>query len=124
MRSASRRTSWRRSRGVSPPRPSGRSAIEQEVFDELAGAVVKNAQAMASLAGALAELDVYASLAELAAVEAYVRPALDESTAFEIRGGRHPVVEQALQRAKSGPFVENDCILGRPELAPEADRFR
>lgn len=98
-------------------------AIEQEVFDELADAVVKNAQAMASLAGALAELDVYASLAELAAVEAYVRPALDESTAFEIRGGRHPVVEQALQRARSGPFVENDCILGKPEPAPKPTGF-
>jgi DNA mismatch repair protein MutS len=98
-------------------------AIEQEVFDELAGAVVKNAQAMASLAGALAELDVYASLAELAVIEAYVRPALDESTAFEIRGGRHPVVEQALQRAKSGPFVENDCVLGRPEPAPKPMGF-
>lgn len=98
-------------------------AIEQEVFDELAGAVVKNAQAMASLAGALAELDVYASLAELAAVEAYVRPALDESTAFEIRGGRHPVVEQALQRARSGLFVENDCVLGRSEPAPKPTGF-
>ena len=97
--------------------------IEQEVFDELAGAIVKNAQAMASLAGALAELDVYASLAELAAVEAYVRPALDETTAFEIHGGRHPVVEQALQRAKSGPFVENDCILGKPEFAPKPTGF-
>ena len=98
-------------------------AIEQEVFDELAGLVVKNAQAMASLAGALAELDVYASLAELASVEAYVRPALDESTAFEIRGGRHPVVEQALQRTKSGPFVENDCVLGKPEPVPKPSGF-
>jgi DNA mismatch repair protein MutS len=90
-------------------------AIEQEVFDALATAIVLSAQAVASLAVALAELDVTAALAELAAVEAYVRPALDESTAFEVRGGRHPVVEQALQRAKSGPFVENDCVLGRPE---------
>ncbi len=98
-------------------------AIEQEVFDALAGAIVKNAQAMASLASALAELDVYASLAELAAVGAYVRPALDETTAFEIHGGRHPVVEQALQRAKSGPFVENDCILGKPEPALKPTGF-
>ncbi len=98
-------------------------AIEQEVFDALAGAIVKNAQAMASLASASAELDVYASLAELAAVGAYVRPALDETTAFEIHGGRHPVVEQALQRAKSGPFVENDCILGKPEPALKPTGF-
>jgi DNA mismatch repair protein MutS len=98
-------------------------AIEQEVFDVLATAVVLNAQAVASLAGALAELDVAAALAELAAVEAYVRPALDESTAFEVRGGRHPVVEQALQRAKSGPFVENDCVLGRPAPAAKLMGF-
>jgi DNA mismatch repair protein MutS len=98
-------------------------AIEQEVFDALATAIVLNAQAVASLAVALAELDVTAALAELAAVEAYVRPALDESTAFEVRGGRHPVVEQALQRAKSGPFVENDCVLGRPETAAKLAGF-
>ncbi len=49
---------------------------------------------------------------ELARNESYVRPAIDESRCFDIRGGRHPVVEQALKRARSGPFVENDCILG------------
>ncbi len=98
-------------------------AIEQEVFDALATDIVLNAQAMASLAAALAELDVTAALAELAAVEAYVRPVLDESTAFEIRGGRHSVVEQALQRARSGPFVENDCVLGRAEPAAKPTGF-
>jgi DNA mismatch repair protein MutS len=90
-------------------------AIEQEVFDRLAAAVCDSQQALASLAGGLAELDVYAALAELAAVENYIRPVLDDSTAFEIRGGRHPSVEQALRRAKSGPFVENDCLLARPD---------
>jgi DNA mismatch repair protein MutS len=36
--------------------------------------------------------------------------------AFEIVGGRHPVVEQALRRSAEGPFVANDC-----DLSPEGD---
>jgi DNA mismatch repair protein MutS len=90
-------------------------AIEQEVFSDLLREVSQSQQALASFATGLAELDVYGSLAHLAAVEDYVRPILDDSTAFEIRGGRHPVVEQALKRAKAGPFVDNDCVLGRPD---------
>ncbi len=88
-------------------------ALEQEIFDELAGAVAKEEQALAALAAALAEIDHYAGLAELAAGERYVRPTVDGSLVFELRGGRHPVVEQALRAAKSGPFIENDCVLVR-----------
>ena len=39
---------------------------------------------------------------------------LDDSSAFEIRGGRHPVVEQALKAARAGAFIENDCVLVTP----------
>ena len=42
---------------------------------------------------------------------------LDDSTAFEIRGGRHPVVEQALKAAEGGAFIENDCVLVRARRA-------
>jgi DNA mismatch repair protein MutS len=45
-------------------------------------------------------------------------------TEFEIHGGRHPVVEQALRQAKGGPFIENDCVLGRaapPRLGLEEE---
>ena len=38
------------------------------------------------------------------------RPELD---AFEIRGGRHPVVQQALSKTEASAFIENDCVLGR-----------
>ncbi len=95
-------------------------AIEQDVFAELAASVTKAEQSLADLAGALADLDVLAALAELADTEAWVRPELDSGNAFEIEGGRHPVVEQALRAARSGPFVENDCVLGaaEPERKP------
>jgi len=89
-------------------------AIEQEVFAELAEAVGRQERALAELAAALAELDCETGLAELAAQEGYVRPSLDDSTAFEIRGGRHPVVEQALAAAKAGTFIDNDCVLSAP----------
>jgi DNA mismatch repair protein MutS len=91
-------------------------AIEQEVFDDIGHEIRAGEQALIGLAGALAELDVYAAAADLAAREGYVRPVLDDSTAFEIRGGRHPAVEQALARSNSGQFVENDCVLGRSEI--------
>ena len=51
-----------------------------------------------------------------------MRPAVDDGQVFEIRGGRHPVVEQALRAAKAGPFIENDCVLGRRRQAAAAGR--
>jgi DNA mismatch repair protein MutS len=92
-------------------------ALEQEVFAELTAAVAAREQALGAVAAALAELDCEAGLAELAAEQRYVRPTLDGSVNFEIRGGRHPVVEQALAANKSGAFIENDCVLAaaRPE---------
>ncbi len=86
-------------------------SLEQEIFTELATRIAASEQLLVALASALAEIDLHAGLAELAAVENYVRPVVDSSLAFEIRGGRHPVVEQALRAAKSGPFIENDCVL-------------
>ncbi len=92
-------------------------AIEQEVFAELAAAVAQAEQRLGDIAAALAEIDVTAALAELAHIEGYVRPQIDDSDAFEIRGGRHPVVEQALAAARAGPFIDNDCVLGRAPAA-------
>ena len=100
-------------------------ALEQEVFSELARAIAEAERALSDLAAALAELDHTAALAELAAGEAYVRPVIDDTCAFEVRGGRHPVVEQALARAKAGPFIDNDCVLGRagPDPPPGFDEM-
>lgn len=100
-------------------------AIEQEVFSELASAIAAQEQPLAEVASALAELDHTQGLAELAQTERYVRPVIEGSNAFEVRGGRHPVVEQALRRAKESPFVANDCILGRagPDMPPGFDEM-
>ena len=91
-------------------------ALEQDIFGELAAAIAAEEQALGEVGAALAELDCEAGLAELAAEQGYVRPQLDATTAFEIRGGRHPVVEQALKASKAGAFIENDCVLAAAEV--------
>ena len=88
-------------------------AIEQDVFQRLAAAVIEAARVLAEIASGLAELDHTAALADLTVSENYVRPVIDSSQTFEIRGGRHPVVERALRIQRAGPFIENDCVLGR-----------
>jgi DNA mismatch repair protein MutS len=87
-------------------------ALELTIFDRLARAVEDARRELSDVASALAELDVYAALAELASSESYVRPIVREGLELDIRGGRHPVVEQALRHAQGGPFIENDCMLG------------
>ncbi|MEZ5817020.1 MAG: DNA mismatch repair protein MutS [Hyphomicrobiaceae bacterium] len=95
--------------------------IELEVFAALEADIRANERPLGDVAAALAEIDCLAGLAELAETEGYVRPDLDLGTGFEIRGARHPVVEQALKAQKSGPFVENDCVLGGAEPLPEPE---
>lgn len=91
-------------------------AIELAAFDRLLAEVVAEADAIRAGADALAVLDVSAALAALSVSENWCRPQVDTSLAFEVVGGRHPVVEQALRRTGEGPFVANDC-----DLSPEGD---
>jgi DNA mismatch repair protein MutS len=88
-------------------------ALELEIFDRLAAQVVDAADTIKRVADALSVLDVAIALAMLAVERDYVRPEVDRSLDFVIEGGRHPVVEQALQR-DGGPFVANDCDLSPP----------
>jgi DNA mismatch repair protein MutS len=86
-------------------------ALELEFFDGLVAEATLRAAGIARAAAALAGLDVAAGLAELAVDERYCRPVVDDSAAFAIGGGRHPVVEAALRSSLSGSFVGNDCAL-------------
>jgi len=86
-------------------------AIELSVFDTLTAEAVGHADSLRAGAAAPALLDVSAALALFAAEEGWARPIVDDSLAFSIERGRHPVVEQALFRAGGQPFVANDCNL-------------
>ena len=87
-------------------------AMELGLFEELSRTALAQAGLLAETARALAELDVAAALAILAKDESWCRPTLEDSLAFRIEGGRHPVVEHAL-RAAAEPesFVPNSCDL-------------
>jgi len=85
--------------------------IELGVFDRLLAEIVAEADAIRAGAEALAVLDVSSSFAALAESEDYCRPLVDNTLAFRIEGGRHPVVEQALRRQAADPFVGNDADL-------------
>lgn len=84
--------------------------IEKTHFEALRQAVLAAAGPIGAAAAALAEIDLAAALAELAEAEDWCAPVLDESQAFLIEGGRHPVVERALAR-KGEAFIANDCAL-------------
>ena len=87
-------------------------ALELELFEELSRLVVGHAEAIAVTAHALAALDVVSGLAELAVERRWCRPVVVDGTDFDIRAGRHPVVEEALAESGTGAsFVANDCDL-------------
>ncbi len=88
---------------------------ELELFAELVTQVVEAQTPIANASRALAALDVSASLAELAQDGRYSRPIVDQSLAFAIEGGRHPVVEAWLAREQGAPFMANGCDLGEQQ---------
>ena len=87
-------------------------SLEHELFEKLVQKVMVRWEEIIKAASALAQLDVGAALAELAANNNYTKPIVDDTLAFEIDGGRHPVVEESLKQNLEGKFVANDCDLG------------
>lgn len=85
-------------------------ALELAHFEALTAETLAAADAIKAAADALSALDVSAALAELADASNWTRPVVDHSLAFEIVGGRHPVVEAAL-KARGEAFTANDCDL-------------
>lgn len=86
-------------------------ARELEIFNRLVEQVTERSAAIAAAASAIAALDVAAAMAELAVLENYVRPEIDASLDFDVRGGRHPVVEQSANAIGVAGFIANDCQL-------------
>ena len=84
--------------------------LEVQLFDQLLGEVTARAEDIARLAGAAAVLDVASGLAQLAVERHYCRAVVDSSQDFDIRGGRHAVVEALAEREQK--YVANDCDLG------------
>ena len=88
--------------------------IEHAIFARLRAEALSHLTALQGLADALAELDVNAALAEMSALRGYCRPRVDDSLAFAISGGRHPVVELMVKQ-EGQSFVANDADLSGSE---------
>ncbi len=85
-------------------------AIEAGHFERLSAEVLAAFDGLSRSAEALAAVDVACSFAEVARRDGWTRPMMEDGLAFDVRGGRHPVVEEAL-RASGEAFVANDCDL-------------
>jgi DNA mismatch repair protein MutS len=83
-------------------------AMERRLFTELQARIGHEHHRLAATADALAHLDLYRALAEVAGAHNYVRPELDVSDRLEIIAGRHPVVEVSLE---GDGFIPNNCDL-------------
>jgi DNA mismatch repair protein MutS len=85
--------------------------LEKQLFETLRAAILNVAPSITDTSRALAEFDLTTALADLAISENWVRPNVDASRSFDIRGGRHPVVERALRKQGGAQFVANNCEL-------------
>lgn len=91
--------------------------IEKKHYEALRQAILAKAALINQTANALAEIDLAMALAHLARSENWCRPTVDNSRAFDITGGRHPVVEKALRDQSDQQFVANDCDLSAEDTA-------
>lgn len=83
--------------------------LEYELFVELRRTIAAHSDRLRRTARIVAELDVLATLAEVADHQNYVRPMVDDGATIQITQGRHPVVEQLLP--DDARFVPNDILL-------------
>ncbi len=88
--------------------------IENRLFYQVCAEINQYTADILQTARSLAAMDVLAALAETAAVNGYVRPEISEDSVIDIIGGRHPVVEQMLDKEKR--FVPNDIRFEQGEI--------
>lgn len=82
--------------------------LEYDLFSQLRQRIGEQIRRLQTLAEAIAEIDVYQSLAAVGAAHRFVRPEVTDGYDMHIEGGRHPVVEAVME---SGSFMANDTVL-------------
>ena len=87
-------------------------ALEIKIFEELRQYAAGFTREIQQNAEALAEIDALCALADCASRYSYCRPHIDDSDMLVIKGGRHPVLDAAMQDSR---FIPNDTILDGEE---------
>lgn len=83
------------------------STREMQIFNSLREETHRHLSTLQEVAAAMAELDVLASMGELATQRSWVRPEMTDDSVLRIEAGRHPVLDVTLPQ---GEFVPNDCV--------------
>ncbi len=92
------------------------TGIENEIIASLVEKIRTVADSLMDAAELIADADVWRALAECATEYSWVRPVMTSDLDFDVRGGRHPVIESVL-RTRSDMFVKNDCVLDDRPIA-------
>jgi DNA mismatch repair protein MutS len=82
--------------------------LEAAIFRQLCQQISAVSEQILTTARAIAQIDALSSLAEVAVHHGYVRPTLSDEDVIDIKGGRHPIVEQSIG---GDNFVPNDAYL-------------
>jgi len=88
------------------------SELEAQLFRRVCSQVGAESERISASGFALADIDAFSALAEVAVRHSYVRPALTNENTIDISEGRHPVVERTLAE---GSFVPNDTRLSNDD---------
>ena len=91
-------------------------AIEGEIINQFIADIREIADDLLGTADLLADADVWVSLSSVADKYDWTRPTITDDCAFDIVGGRHPVIEHVL-RTRGDNFVKNDCNLNERAIA-------
>tara|TARA_Y200000002_G_scaffold376984_1_gene381799 strand:- start:117 stop:1358 length:1242 start_codon:yes stop_codon:yes gene_type:complete len=89
--------------------------LENNFLEQLIQLVTDRSLHLNSAATVLSELDFYSSLSLQALSSEWVKPIIDNSKAFKIKAGRHPVIELTLKNNGAENFVSNHCDLNPNE---------
>ena len=92
--------------------------IEKRIFIELRKWVLEAAGRIRRSSSAVAEADLLANFAHLAALRRYVRPSIAAEPVLEAVAGRHPVIEQWMEETREGRFIPNDLYLNAGSEGP------
>jgi DNA mismatch repair protein MutS len=92
--------------------------IEKRIFSSLRTSVLEAAGRIRRSSSAVAEADLLACFAHLAAGRRYTRPKLDAEPVLEAIAARHPVIEQWMEETREGRFIANDLYLSTEGEGP------
>ena len=84
-------------------------AREKVIYENLLDTINKDLKTLVNCAASLAELDALSSMSERAVSLNFCKPKLTEENLIEIKGGRHPVIEQTIE----SPFIPNDLYMNQ-----------